>query len=114
MSKEIAIEIFDELGDDTIISGSGMLDLSTGAVKNVEYEIPQAVAPSKKSNYSFSYGLLKLNGKELEFTLDPQKNGEYKVPTSEFTEMKEKAVQLLNKASKIKPWGYEKERINNS
>lgn len=103
MSKEISIEIFDEVGDDTVISGTGVLDLSTGAVKNVEYEIPQAIAPSKKSDYSFSYGLLKLNGKELEFTLEAQKNGEYKVPTSEFTEMKEKAIQLLNKASKVKP-----------
>jgi hypothetical protein len=103
MNKEISIEVFDEIGDDTIISGTGLLDLSTGAVKNVEYEIPQAIPPSKKPNYSFSYGLLKLNGKELEFTLEPQKNGEYKVPTNEFTEMKEKAVQLLNKATKIKP-----------
>lgn len=102
MDKEITIEIFDELGDNTIILGAGMLDLSTGAVKMIEYQVPQAIPPFKKSNYSFSYGLLKLNGKELEFTLDPQKNGEYKVPTSEFTEMKEKAIQLLSNTIKIK------------
>lgn len=102
MNKEITIEIFDELNDSTLISGIGMLDLSTGAVKMIEYQFPQSTPPFKKSNYSFSYGLIKLGGKELEFTLDPQKNGEYKVPTSEFTEMKEKAVQLLSKNIKIK------------
>lgn len=103
MAQEIEINIFDEIGDDTILESTGKLDIETGAVKEIIYNIPQGEAPFKNPDYSFSYGLIKLNGKELEFTLEAQKNGDYRVPANELNELKEKATQLLSKVSKIKP-----------
>lgn len=103
MNKEIQINIFDEIGDDIILESTGNLDIETGAVKEIVYAIPQSEAPFKNPDYDFSYGLIKLNGKELEFTLEAQKNGDYRVPANELGELREKAIQLLSKSLKVKP-----------
>lgn len=101
MNKEVEINIFHEMKNDLIVEGVAKLSLETGAITNIDYKEVQSAIPHKDKNYAFSYGLLNLNGKELEFTLEPQKNDTYKVPTNEFEEMKEKAINLLN-SSKVK------------
>lgn len=104
MNKDIDVQIFDEIGDETIIKSTGKLNLETGSISGVVPETDCGFPNvSKHPDYNFSYGLLLLNGKELEFTLNIEKNAQYRIPTNEFNEVKEKAVKLLSSSgSKIK------------
>ena len=100
MNKEIEVQIFDEIGDETIIKSKGKLNLETGAISEVVPETDCGFPNvSKHPEYNFSYGLLLLNGKELEFTLSIEKNAQYRIPTNEFSEVKEKAVKLLSSST---------------
>jgi len=97
MNTKIDINVVHELDNDTTIEATGKLDLYTGEVSELSYAKAQKKAPQDRDDYSLSYGVLKLNGKELEFALEVEGNT-IQVPETDFPEMKEKAVALISSA----------------
>ena len=102
MSKQVEVKVFHEMDNEEIIEGFAKLNLETGYISKLEYSNSYSISPHKLKDYSFSYGLIELNGKELEFTVEVQKDDTYKIPTNEFSEVKEKAIILLSSTVKTK------------
>lgn len=97
----IKIELYDEIGDEDVFKSTGELNLETGWISNVVIQQDCGYKnASKHPDYNFSYGVLALNDKELEFTLNIDKSGQYQIPREELNEFKEKAVALLNSSGK--------------
>jgi hypothetical protein len=98
----VRIVIVDELTE-SVVRSSGMLDLASGEIRNVEYDAGYDPAthgiPAADADYEFTSGLLSHAGKEVEFRIeaDPM-SGQYSITPSELLELKNRAARLFGEA----------------
>lgn len=93
----IKILITDDIDDEEIQSHADF-DLDSGSITNVEYidyDIKLEGHPSGLSSYQYTSGLIKNEGKELEFSINVE-DDEYTVSKNELKEVKEKAAKLFS------------------
>ncbi len=99
MDTMLPIIISDEAGDD-VITATGQLNLASGEIINVQYEDgydPDVDGlPFRRKDYDFSSGTLSNNGKDVEFTIKIDKNGQYGVTADELAEIKIRAAALFS------------------
>ncbi|NUZ04802.1 hypothetical protein [Piscinibacter koreensis] len=98
MDLKVQIEISDELADD-VIKSTGMLDLASGEIRNVEYDgydVEKLGVPAQRPDYEFTSGLLTNEGKDVEFgiNVEPLSNT-YSITPSELLELKVRAAKLF-------------------
>ena len=93
---------FDEL-EDSVIEGSGMLDMASGEIRNVEYvdhDVGLSGLPAEDETYEFTSGTLSNNGKDVEFRVEVNViTGAYSVSPSELLELKGRAAKLFSGAA---------------
>ena len=98
MDLKLPIKIFDELAD-SVIESSGMLDLASGEIRQVEYLDHDKAAlglPAEDATYEFTSGLLSNGSKEVEFRVEVDvMSGSYSVTPSELLELKGRAAKLF-------------------
>src|SRR3954471_16494565 len=98
MNLKVRIEILDELAD-TVIRSTGSLDLASGEIFDVRYEIdrpgPMGM-PAAAEQYEFTSGVLSNDGKDVEFRIDVDvMRGQYFVNPTELLELKVRAAKLF-------------------
>jgi len=95
---KLPIQIHDELSDELIVS-SGLLDLASGEIRNIEYrdyDVRARGLPMEQDDYEFTCGLLSHGNKEVEFRVDVDvTTGRYSVSPSELLEIKVRAAKLF-------------------
>jgi hypothetical protein len=95
---KLPIKIFDELSE-SVIESTGVLDLASGEIRNVEYEDYDLVSlglPAEDENYEFTSGLLTNGTKDVEFRVEVDiMSGNYSVTPSELLELKGRAAKLF-------------------
>jgi len=88
---KLPIKIFDELAD-SVIESTGMLDLASGEIRQVEhlnYDKAARGLPAEDESYEFTSGLLSNGKKEVEFRVEVDvMSGTYSVTPSELLELK--------------------------
>lgn len=82
--NKLQVGIFHSFDNNNEIQGIGFIDLDSGTVSDIVYENDLKNSPNKIKGYEFSYGIYKLDNKELEFTLEFNKDS-LNVPTSDWT-----------------------------
>ena len=111
MDIQIPINLYDELLDD-VVESKAKLNLASGEITSVEYtnyDIAKQPLPAKGSDYQLTFGIMKIQEKEVEFAVEVDtKTGEYCVNATELEDIKEKATQLI---SGPKPTKKSKKRI---
>jgi hypothetical protein len=99
MDTMLPIIINDEVGDE-VITATAQLNLASGEIVNVVYEDgydPEVDGlPFRSKDYDFSSGVLSNNGKDVEFTVKIDKNGQYGVTADELAEIKVRAAALFS------------------
>jgi hypothetical protein len=95
---KLPIKIFDELSD-SVIESTGMLDLASGEIRQVEYIDYDKAAlglPAEDETYEFTSGLLTNGTKDVEFRVEVDiMAGSYSVTPSELLELKGRAAKLF-------------------
>jgi hypothetical protein len=95
---KLPIKIVDELAEE-VIHATGMLDLASGEIRQVEYIDYDKEArglPAEMEDYEFSSGTLSNGTKEVEFRVDVDvMSGSYSVTPSELLELKGRAAKLF-------------------
>jgi len=95
----LPITIFDELLE-SVVKSSGMLDLASGEIRNVQYEDYDVVKlglPAENEEYEFTSGLLTNGKRDVEFRVEVDVlNGRYSVTPSELLELKGRAAKLFS------------------
>ena len=98
MDLKLPIKIFDELAD-SVIESTGVLDLASGEIRQVEYIDYDKAAlglPAEDESYEFTSGLLSNGTKEVEFRVEVDvMSGTYSVTPSELLELKGRAAKLF-------------------
>ena len=98
MDLKLPIKIFDELSD-SVIESTGMLDLASGEIRQVEYIDYDKAAlglPAEDETYEFTSGLLTNGTKDVEFRVEVDiLAGSYSVTPSELLELKGRAAKLF-------------------
>lgn len=98
MDLKVQIEISDELADE-VVKSTGMLDLASGEIRNVEYEdydVQKLGVPAQRPDYEFTSGLLTNEGKDVEFGINVESfSGTYSITPSELLELKVRAAKLF-------------------
>lgn len=101
MDLRLPITIIDELSDDEVQS-KGELDLASGEIRSVEYEdwdLETDGLPALRKDYEFTLGILRNNGREIEFRVEVDAmGGKYSVTPSELLELKGRAAKLFTQA----------------
>ena len=101
MDLKLPIKIFDELAD-SVIESTGMLDLASGEIRQVEhlnYDKAARGLPAEDESYEFTSGLLSNGKKEVEFRVEVDvMSGTYSVTPSELLELKGRAAKLFTLA----------------
>jgi hypothetical protein len=101
MDLRLPIKIIDELSDDEVQS-KGELDLASGEIRSVEYEdwdLETDGLPALRKDYEFTLGILRNNGREIEFRVEVDAmGGKYSVTPSELLELKGRAAKLFTQA----------------
>lgn len=96
---KLPIKIFDELTE-SIIQSSGILDLASGEIRNVQYEdhdLASKGLPAEDESYEFTSGLLSNGERDVEFRVEVDVlNGRYSVTPSELLELKGRAAKLFS------------------
>jgi hypothetical protein len=96
---KLPITIVDELTE-TIVKSSGILDLASGEIRNVEYEDydrNRLGLPAESEDYEFTSGLLTNGSRDVEFRVDVDVlTGRYSVTPSELLELKGRAAKLFS------------------
>lgn len=99
MDLKLPITIVDELTE-SIVKSSGILDLASGEIRNVEYEdynLAQLGLPAESEDYEFTSGLLTNGSRDVEFRVDVDVlTGRYSVTPSELLELKGRAAKLFS------------------
>lgn len=99
MDLKLPITIVDELTE-SIVKSSGILDLASGEIRNVEYEdydLAQLGLPAESEDYEFTSGLLTNGSRDVEFRVDVDiLTGRYSVTPSELLELKGRAAKLFS------------------
>jgi hypothetical protein len=95
---KVPIVMFDELAE-SIIKSSGMLDLASGEIHNVQYEDydrKEKGLPADHPEYDFTSGMLSNDGKDVEFRVEVDVfSGKYSVSANELLEIKVRAAKLF-------------------
>ena len=98
---KLPIRIFDELSE-SVIESTGLLDLASGEIRNVQYENYDAELsglPAEHEDYEFTSGLLTNGTKDVEFRVEVDvMSGNYSVTPSELLELKGRAAKLYTPA----------------
>ena len=98
MDLKLPIKIFDELSE-SVIESTGMLDLASGEIRDVEYADYDKDAlglPAEDASYEFTSGLLTNGTKDVEFRVEVDvMSGHYSVTPSELLELKGRAAKLF-------------------
>jgi hypothetical protein len=98
---KLPIKIFDELTE-SVIESSGMLDLASGEIKNIQYQdydFEDLGLPAENEGYEFTSGLLTNGVKDVEFRVEVDVNsGNYSITPSELLELKGRAAKLFTAA----------------
>ncbi len=98
MNLKVPIEMFDELAD-TVIRSTGSLDLASGEIFDVHYEVDRTGSmgmPAGDEDYEFTSGVLSNDGKDVEFRIDVDvMRGQYFVNPTELLELKVRAAKLF-------------------
>lgn len=98
MDLKLPIKIFDELAD-SVIESTGLLDLASGEIRQVEYIDYDKAAnglPADDESYEFTSGTLSNGSKEVEFRVEVDiMSGSYSVTPSELLELKGRAAKLF-------------------
>ena len=101
MDLQLPITIIDELTDDEVRS-EGELNLASGEIRNVRYEDYDAATlgvPAAQADYEFTVGILRNNGREVEFRIEVDAVlRRYAVTPSELLELKGRAAKLFSQA----------------
>jgi hypothetical protein len=96
---KLPIVIFDELTE-SVIRSTGMLDLASGEIRNVQYEDYDVKAegmPIEDESYEFTSGLLTNGKRDVEFRIEVDiMSGAYSVTPSELLELKGRAAKLFS------------------
>ena len=106
MDLKLPIVIHDELTE-TVIRATGMLDLASGEIRNVEFEDYDRDAlglPADDPDYEFTSGTLSNGTKDVEFRIEVDLlSGNYSVTPSELLELKGRAAKLFTAAPGAAP-----------
>ncbi len=97
MNLQLPITIVDELSEHEVRS-QGDLDLASGEIHNVRYDDYDAAAgvPAAQQDYEFTVGILRYEGREVEFRVEVDAVGRrYSVTPSELLELKGRAAKLF-------------------
>ena len=98
MNLKVPIAILDELAE-TVIRSSGFLDLASGEIFDVRYEVDRPGLmgmPAVDEQYEFTSGVLSNDGKDVEFRIDVDvMRGQYFVNPTELLELKVRAAKLF-------------------
>lgn len=98
MDLKLPITIFDELTE-SIVKSTGVLDLASGEIRNVQYEDYDSAArgiPAEDESYEFTSGLLTNGKRDVEFRVEVDMlTGNYSVTASELLELKGRAAKLF-------------------
>ena len=98
MHLKVPIQILDELAE-TVIRSSGSLDLASGEIFDVRYEVDRpglAGMPALDEQYEFTCGVLSNDGKDVEFRIEVDvMRGQYFVNPTELLELKVRAAKLF-------------------
>ena len=97
MDLKLPIKIFDELTE-SVIESTGMLDLASGEIRQVEYQDYDKAdgLPAEDESYEFTSGTLSNGTKEVEFRVEVDiMSGTYSVTPSELLELKGRAAKLF-------------------
>ena len=101
MDLKLPIIIHDELTE-SVIKATGLLDLASGEIRNVEHEDYDRDArglPAEDENYEFTSGTLSNGMKDVEFRVEVDiMSGTYSVTASELLELKGRAAKLFTAA----------------
>ena len=106
MDLKLPIIIHDELTE-SVIKATGLLDLASGEIRNVEHEDYDRDArglPAEDENYEFTSGTLSNGKKDVEFRVEVDiVSGTYSVTPSELLELKGRAAKLFTAAPDSPP-----------
>jgi glycerophosphoryl diester phosphodiesterase len=95
---KVPIVIHDELAE-RVIDSTGLLDLASGEIRNVQYEDYDAKVlglPAEDEEYEFTCGTLSNEGKDVEFRVEVDIfSGRYSVSPNELLEIKIRAAKLF-------------------
>ena len=98
MDLKLPITIIDELND-SIVKSTGMLDLASGEIRNVQYidyDVEENGVPAEDEDYDFTCGVLTDGKREVEFRIEVDAvSGTYSVNPSELLELKGRAAKLF-------------------
>ena len=98
MDLKLPIKIFDELTEE-VIESTGMLDLASGEIRNVQYidyDHDASGLPAQDESYEFTSGTLSNGSKDVEFRVEVDvMSGTYSVTPSELLELKGRAAKLF-------------------
>jgi hypothetical protein len=101
LDLKLPIVICDELTE-SVIKSTGMLDLASGEIRNVQHEDYDKEAlglPAEDESYEFTSGLLSNGVKDVEFRVEVDvMAGTYSVTASELLELKGRAAKLFTAA----------------
>lgn len=101
MDLKLPIVIYDELTE-SVIKSTGMLDLASGEIRNVQHEDYDKEAlglPAEDESYEFTSGTLSNGVKDVEFRVEVDiMSGNYSVTASELLELKGRAAKLFTAA----------------
>lgn len=101
MDLKLPIVICDELTE-SVIKSTGMLDLASGEIRNVQHEDYDKEAlglPAEDESYEFTSGTLSNGVKDVEFRVEVDiMSGNYSVTASELLELKGRAAKLFTAA----------------
>ena len=106
MDLKLPIVIHDELTE-SVIRSTGLLDLASGEIRNVEFEAYDRDAlglPAEDESYEFTSGTLSNGKKEVEFRVEVDVvSGQYSVTPSELLELKGRAAKLFTAVPGAEP-----------
>lgn len=98
MDLHVPITLADELSDE-VIASTGLLDLSSGEIRRIEYEeydVQVRGVPAHLEDYEFTCGTLSNRGRDLEFQVQVNRvTGLYSVSADELLEIKKRAAALF-------------------
>ena len=98
MDLHVPITLADELSDE-VIASTGLLDLSSGEIRRIEYEdydLQARGVPVHLPDYEFTCGTLSNRGRDLEFQVQVNRaTGQYAVSADELLEIKKRAAALF-------------------
>ena len=98
MDLHVPITLADELSDD-VIASTGLLDLSSGEIRRIEYvdyDVQARGVPVYLPDYEFTSGTLSNRGRDLEFQVQVNRaTGQYAVSADELLEIKKRAAALF-------------------